>query len=70
MPLVVRPGVVVPIPCRACSQACVKFHVQEGTYQLRCAKCGGDTHVRVLAEAGGWRVKTARVAVVPEPKRQ
>ena len=61
MPLELRPGVSVPIPCRHCQKSLIKFTVAEGVSTLVCARCGASTEVQVYAETGTWRVKTSPV---------
>lgn len=61
MPLELRPGATVPIPCRHCQKSLIRFTLAEGVSSLVCPKCGASTEVQVYAETGTWRVKTSPV---------
>ncbi len=67
MPLELRPGSIVPIPCRHCDRTLIRFAILEGSHTLSCPKCGSVTEVRVYSEGGRLRVKTARGAVRAKP---
>lgn len=67
MPLELRPGVHVPIPCRHCERALIRFAVSEGEHTLSCPKCGSATDVRVYADGGRLKVKTAKGPVRSKP---
>ena len=58
MPLDLKPGMTVPIPCRHGGQALIPFKVETGTHRLTCPRCGKETHVAVIEEGGRWRVRT------------
>jgi ribosomal protein S27E len=66
MPLELRPGVVVPIPCRHCERTTIRFAVSEGTHSLSCPKCGSATEVKVYSEGGKLRIKTAKGPARPK----
>ena len=69
VPLELRPGASVPIPCRHCQKHLIKFTVSEGIHTLACRRCGEETEVQVYAETGTWRVKTSPVARQKPPVR-
>ena len=69
MPLELRPGAIVPIPCRHCQKSLIKFTVAEGINTLACRRCSGETEVQVYAETGTWRVKTSPAARQKPPLR-
>ncbi len=58
MPLELQLGVTVPIPCRACGEAFVKFEIAPGRHTLKCPRCSEETHVAAVEEAEGWRIRT------------
>ena len=59
MPLELTPGTTVPIPCRACGEACMPFKLEEGRHPLSCPRCGSATIATVsIDEEGLWRVRT------------
>ena len=60
MPLDIRPGQAVPIPCRHCTQSLIPFTLSEGAHALSCPRCGGVTDVKVAREGTDLRVRTAR----------
>jgi hypothetical protein len=59
LPLELRPGVIVPIPCRACGKGIVLFEIQEGTHSVACPLCNVSTQVEVVPEGDRWRLKTS-----------
>lgn len=59
MPLEMKPGMEVPIPCRPCGQAFMRVALAPGVRTLSCARCGGLTVVTISEEAGRWLVRTA-----------
>jgi len=67
VPLELRPGTSVPIPCRHCERTLIRFTVTEGSHSLACPRCGCATEVKVYAEGMALRVKTARGAVRVKP---
>jgi len=64
VPLDLRPGSTVPIPCRHCARACASFIVREGQHEVTCEKCGSTTEVQVYVDGGTWLVKTAKAGRV------
>lgn len=68
MPLEMRPGVTVPIPCRHCQKSLIKFVLAEGVHTLVCGRCTGSTEVQVYAETGTWRVKTSATQAAGKAK--
>jgi hypothetical protein len=67
VPLELRPGMTVPIPCRHCEKAMIRFTVSEGDQSLACPRCGSATDVKVFAEGGALRIKTSKGAVRVKP---
>ena len=67
MPLELRPGTSVPIPCRHCDKSLIRFTVAEGAHSLPCPRCNGLTDVKVYAEGAVYRIKTAKGAVRVKP---
>ena len=67
VPLEMRPGMTVPIPCRHCEKTLIRFSVSEGGHSLACPRCGCATEVRVYNEGGALRIKTAKGAVRVKP---
>ena len=67
VPLELRPGASVPIPCRHCLKSLIKFTLAEGVHNLTCPKCSGVTEVQVYPETGTWRVKTSSVSLRTKP---
>jgi hypothetical protein len=54
-----RPGVTVPIPCRACGgMEILHSSLAEGTHSLSCSKCGVETQIEVYREGDELRLKT------------
>jgi hypothetical protein len=68
MPLELRPGSVVPIPCRHCARMTTRFTVAEGTHTLPCSRCGNSTEIQVYAESGAWRIRTSASGKGRPPK--
>lgn len=62
MPLELRPGMSVPIPCRHCGRSFIRLTLEGGQRTAVCGRCGGVTEVRVTAEGDTLRVRTARGA--------
>ena len=52
VPVILRAGVTVRIPCRHCGKALIPFKIAEGNHSVTCEKCGSSTEVRVAIEAG------------------
>jgi hypothetical protein len=71
VPLELRPGIEVPIPCRHCHKSMTRFTVTEGTHSILCSRCGASTEVQVFVESGTWRLKTGTGPgpVKPKPPR-
>lgn len=67
MPLDLRPGTSVPIPCRHCEKTLIRFTVSEGGHSLACPRCGCATEVKVYSEGQTYRIKTAKGAVRVKP---
>ena len=67
MPLELRPGTSVPIPCRHCEKALIRFTVSEGGHSVACPRCGGATEVKVYAEGQGFKIKTSKGATRIKP---
>jgi hypothetical protein len=64
MPLELTPGVIVPIPCRACAEACIAFKTEAGRHPLRCPRCGETTFATAsLDEEENWQIRTEGVGV-------
>ncbi len=66
MPLELRPGSIVPIPCRHCERATIRFAISEGSHALSCPQCGSVTEVKVSPEGGRIRVRTSRGPARPK----
>ena len=58
MPLAIRIGDVIPIPCRHCGKF---IRSSAANSFLKCEKCGGITVLRVEVDADGVRVFTEGV---------
>jgi len=59
MPVDLRPGVTVPIPCRACGEAFIPFRIEAGRHRLRCPRCGETTLATASLDGKeAWRVRT------------
>jgi phage FluMu protein Com len=69
MPLDLRPGAQVPIPCRHCHKAFARFTVAEGVHSLPCPRCGASTEVEVYSDAGVLRIRTAPGEAPERPAR-
>ena len=67
MPLELRPGTLVPIPCRHCEKAFIRFTVSEGGHSVACPRCGGATEVKVYPEGQGFKIKTSKGATRVKP---
>jgi len=67
VPLELRPGMSVPIPCRHCEKTMIRFTVGEGSQSLNCPRCGCATEVKVYSESGFLRIKTSKGAVRVKP---
>jgi len=67
VPLELRPGVSVPIPCRHCEKAMIRFTLNEGSQSLNCPRCGSATEVKVYTEEGVLRIKTSKGAIRVKP---
>ena len=67
VPLDLRPGTFVPIPCRHCDKAMIRFSLAEGSHTLACPRCNCITDIRVYLDSGTLRVKTAKGAVRVKP---
>ncbi len=67
VPLEPRPGMSLPIPCRHCGVALIRFTVSEGSHSLGCPHCGCATEVKVYAEGQAYRIKTSKGAVRVNP---
>jgi phage FluMu protein Com len=57
----------VPIPCRHCEKAMIRFAVSEGAQSLSCPRCGSATDVKVFTEGGALRIKTSKGAIRVKP---
>lgn len=69
LPLELRPGVTVPIPCRACGQGIMQFEIREGTHSVACPKCSVSTQVQVSPQGDRWSLKTAgETETTPPPQ--
>ncbi len=67
VPLELRPGSTVPIPCRHCEKSLIRFTVAEGSHSLSCPRCGCATDVKVYSEGGSLKIKTSKGAVRIKP---
>ena len=67
MPLELRPGTSVPIPCRHCEKSFIRFTVSEGSHSLACPRCGSATDVKVYSEGQSYRIKTGKGASRMKP---
>ncbi len=67
VPLELRPGMSVPIPCRHCEKTMIRITVNEGSQSLNCPRCGCATEVKVYSESGYLRIKTSKGAVRVKP---
>lgn len=63
MPLEIRGGDVISVPCRACGKQFLKYRVEEGAVQVSC-KCGRQTQVVARREKDQWKIYTAPVAEI------
>ncbi len=59
MPMELRPGLKVPIPCRHCGQSMIPFEVSEGMHPLACPRCGLEMQVEVYRHEAELRIRTA-----------
>lgn len=59
MPLELRPGMGVPIPCRHCQKGFIRFTVAEGLHPVACPRCGATTEVEVYSEGSALRLRTS-----------
>ena len=66
MPLELRPGMSVPMPCRHCGKLTLKVMLNEGSQPATCPRCSGTTDVKVSLEGGALRVRTAKGAAAPK----
>lgn len=64
MPLEIRGGDVISVPCRSCGKQFLKFRVEEVTVQIACSKCGRSTQIAARKEREEWRIFTAPVAEI------
>lgn len=67
VPLELRPGAKVPIPCRCCNMAMIPFEVREGVHSLNCAQCKGVTRVEVYSSGVELKIRTASTCVESQP---
>ena len=67
MPMELKQGVKVPIPCRHCAQSMIPFEIREGTHPLPCPRCGLTIQVEVFRHEGQLRVRTATVGAAGHP---
>ena len=67
MPLELRPGTSVPIPCRHCDKTLIRFTVSEGGHSVACPRCGGATEVKVYSEGHAFKIKTSKGAPRVKP---
>ena len=67
VPLELRPGTSVPIPCRHCEKALIRFTVSEGGHSVACPRCGGATDVKVYPKARAFKIKTSKGATRVKP---
>lgn len=67
VPLELRPGMTVTIPCRHCEKTMIRFTVNEGSQSLSCPRCGNATEAKVYSESGYLRIKTSKGAVRVKP---
>jgi phage FluMu protein Com len=52
----------VPIPCRHCEKATIRFTVNEGSHSVACPRCGGATEVKVYPDGQAFKIKTSKGA--------
>ena len=57
----IRPGDLLPIPCRACGSVLLPFTVDWGRHVLTCPRCASRTQVDVREERGLSRIRTQEV---------
>jgi phage FluMu protein Com len=67
VPLELRPGMTVTIPCRHCEKTMIRFTVNEGSQSLSCPRCGNATEAKVYSESGYLRIKTSKGPVRVKP---
>jgi phage FluMu protein Com len=67
VPLELRPGMSVPIPCRHCEKSLIRFTISEGAHSVTCSRCNCATDVKVYAEGPAYRIKTSKGAVRVKP---
>ena len=60
MPLEVRPGAVVPIPCRSCGKF-LPLTICQGSHKLKCLLCFVVTTALVDTQAGTTLIRTQAV---------
>ena len=58
MPLEIKEGTSIPIPCRNCGKAFIPFCVREGSHSLTCKSCRSGTRVRVNRRNQTWEIRT------------
>ena len=63
VPLDLKLGISVPIPCRHCGKSFIRQTLEAGQRSAVCGRCGGVTEVRVTSEGEALRVRTSRGAV-------
>jgi hypothetical protein len=57
LPLELKPGVTLPIPCRKCGKIS-KVALMSGKSELRCEDCDRTTEIAARQDPSGWTVKT------------
>ncbi len=70
MPLDLRPGEVVPIPCRHCQKSLIRFTISDGSHALPCPRCAAITQVEVYLVGGTWQIRTDRGPSAPRSRSQ
>jgi phage FluMu protein Com len=60
VPLELRPGMIVPIPCRHCAKTLIRLTLEASPLSATCSRCGGITEVRTSKEGDALRVRTSR----------
>lgn len=59
MPLELKPGLRIQIPCRNCAETLLAFTVKTGDHAVDCPRCRRTTKVRVASEEGRLRIHTS-----------
>ena len=67
MPLELRPGLTVLIPCRHCLRSFIPYAVRDGQLKIECPRCHLATEVVAYRQRERWQIRTAPVKVTNLP---